>query len=179
MRDITASIESEYRRYKTLADKAIAQVSDADLTVAIGSESNPIGVISRHVGGNLASRFTDFLTSDGEKPWRQRDEEFEPAESSRASVLDEWERGWRVLFDTLASLTDAELTRTVTIRSERMPVHVALHRSLAHTASHVGQIVYVAKALRGADWATLSIPRGKSREFDRAAVAQQSADRKS
>jgi hypothetical protein len=168
MRDLTASIESEFRRYKAMADMAMGQVSDADLVVVVGVESNPIGVIVKHIGGNLTSRFTDFLKSDGEKTWRQRDGEFEIVGTSRAAVVDVWECGWRVLFETLASLSDADLTRTITIRSEPMPVYVALHRSLAHTASHVGQIVYVAKVLRGAGWATLSIPRGQSGEFNRA-----------
>lgn len=159
MRDFITSIESELRRYKELADKALVQVSDAQLTVAIGAESNPIAVVVKHVGGNLTSRFTDFLVNDGEKPWRERDREFELDDSSRDSILEPWERGWRVLFETLASLSDTDLTRVVTIRSEPMPVHAALHRSLAHTASHVGQIVYLARALRGAEWVTLSVPR--------------------
>lgn len=168
MRDVVASIESEYQRYKTMADKAMAQLGDADLLAATGEESNSIAVIVKHVGGNLASRFTDFLTTDGEKPWRARDEEFETAGATRADLLGGWERGWDVLFRTLASLTDADLTRQVTVRGEAMPVHAALHRSLAHTASHVGQIVYIAKAIRGAAWQTLSIPRGKSAEFNAA-----------
>lgn len=161
MRTFVQSIESEYARYKTMADKAIQQLSDDEIMLAPGADSNSVAVIVKHVGGNLASRFTDFLTTDGEKPWRQRDEEFETGSAARADVLGVWEKGWGVLFATLSSLTDADLAKTVTIRGEGMPVHVALHRSLAHTASHVGQIVYAAKAMRGAAWQTLSIPRRK------------------
>lgn len=168
MRDVVTSIEAEYHRYKTMADKAMAQLEDGDLMAASGEESNSIAVIVKHVGGNLASRFTDFLTTDGEKPWRARDEEFVAAGATRADLLAAWERGWGVLFGTLAALTDADLARPVAVRGEVMPAHAALHRSLAHTASHVGQIVYIAKAIRGAAWQTLSIARGKSAEFNAA-----------
>jgi hypothetical protein len=172
MRTFIQSIESEYARYKTMADKAIQQLSDDEVMLAPGADSNSVAVIVKHVGGNLASRFTDFLTTDGEKPWRQRDEEFETGSAARADVLAVWEKGWAVLFATLSSLTDADLTKTVTIRGEGMPAHVALHRSLAHTASHVGQIVYAAKAMRGGAWQTLSIPKGKSAEFNRAMTSK-------
>ena len=162
MRTLVESIEAAFCSYKTLADKAIAQVGDEALFWTPSEESNSIAVIAKHIGGNLASRFTDFLTSDGEKPWRQRDEEFEAGTATRQAVLAQWERGWSVLLATLASLTDADLTRGVTVRGEPLPVHGALHRSLAHTASHVGQIIYAAKASSGKDWATLSIPRRPS-----------------
>jgi Protein of unknown function (DUF1572) len=167
MRAFTESIESEYRRYKTMADKAVAQVRDDEFFANGSDASNSIAVIVRHVGGNLLSRFTDFLTSDGEKPWRQRDDEFEQEGQTRVELLEQWERGWGVLFSTLAALSDADLSRQITIRKEPLPVHAALHRSLAHTASHVGQIVYVAKGLRGADWSTLSIARGQSAQFNK------------
>jgi Protein of unknown function (DUF1572) len=172
MRNVIGSIESEYRRYMMMADKTMAQLTDDQLFIAHGSESNSVAVIVRHVGGNLRSRFTNFLAEDGEKAWRRRDEEFEAAGDTREQIMSEWEQGWAVLLNTLASLTDADLTRTVSIRLETMPVHAALHRSLAHTASHVGQIVYVAKALRGADWQTLSILRGKSAEANKATGAK-------
>lgn len=167
MRQMIVSIEREYHRYKSMADKALAQVSDEEFAAGLGAGSNEIGTIVKHVGGNLKSRFTDFLDSDGEKPWRQRDGEFELGDAPRAEVLVVWEQGWRTLFDALAALRDCDLTRMVTIRSEEMPVYAALHRSLAHTAAHVGQIVYVAKVLRGTAWVTLSIPRGRSAEFNR------------
>ena len=158
-RALVASLEREYRRYKGYAERAFEQVSDAKLKAPLGEGANSIAVLVWHVSGNLRSRFTDFLASDGEKPWRDRDSEFDDREASREEVLEKWEEGWSVLFATLAALTDADLAREVAIRGERMAVHDALHRSLAHTASHVGQIVLLAKALRGADWRTLTIPR--------------------
>jgi uncharacterized damage-inducible protein DinB len=158
-RAVISSIESEYRRYKTLGERALAQMADDQLVYAANEESNAATTIVWHISGNLESRFTDFLTTDGEKPWRKRDEEFDARRVTRAELLEKWERGWRVLTDALAALTDADLSRIVAIRSEQMPVHQALHRSLAHTSYHVGQIVYLAKSLQGESWTTLSIPR--------------------
>lgn len=162
MREIIGSVEAEYRRYKKLGEGAIAQVRDAELARPGPGGGSSITVIVWHVAGNLASRFTEFLTSDGEKPWRKRDEEFAAREVSRAEVLAKWEHGWRILFEALAALTDAHLHEHVTIRGERLAVHAALHRSLAHTASHVGQILYLAKSFRGDQWTSLSIPLGES-----------------
>ncbi len=157
MRDLIASIEAEYRRYKTLCESAMDQLADPQLAEATGP-GNSIVTIVWHVAGNLQSRFTDFLTSDGEKPWRNRDSEFLAREVSRKELQAKWEIGWRVLFAALSNLTDTDLGRSVTIRGEPHTVAQALHRSLAHASYHVGQIVYVAKALRGADWRYLSIP---------------------
>jgi len=162
MTTLIESIRAEYVRYKALADAAIAQVTDADLATGGPGHRNSISTICWHVSGNLQSRFTDFLTSDGEKPWRRRDEEFLPRTTTRADLLAKWNIGWSVLFDTLSGLSDDDLDGTVTIRGQAMRVHEALHRSLAHTAYHVGQIVYVAKMLRGPDWTFLSIPPGQS-----------------
>lgn len=162
MRDIIGSIEAEYRRYKTLAEGAIAQARDDELSAPGPGGGSSIAVVVWHVAGNLASRFTDFLTADGEKPWRRRDEEFVARQASRGEVVEKWERGWRILFDALAALTDAQLGQHVTIRGERLTVHRALHRSLAHTTYHVGQIVYLAKSFRGDAWNSLSIPLGQS-----------------
>jgi uncharacterized protein DUF1572 len=167
MRSILTSIEDEYRRYKALAEGAIAQVTDPDLTAQGPGDSNSIAVILAHVAGNLESRFTDFLTTDGEKPWRDRDREFVPGNETRQELLGKWERGWTVLFGSLTPLTDADLLRTVTIRREQLSVHDALHRSLAHTAYHVGQIVYIARVSRAGDWRWLSIPPGQSAEYNR------------
>jgi hypothetical protein len=167
MRAIIGSIEAEFRRAKTTAERAIAQLSDDQLHARGRPSDNSIAVILAHVAGNLASRFTDFKTSDGEKPWRRREEEFLPRTTSRAGLLGQWEGGWRILFGSLGQLDDADLSATVTIRGEAMPVHEALHRSLAHAASHVGQVVYLAKALRGPDWIYLTIPPGGSDEFNR------------
>ena len=160
-RTVVASIEGEYRRYKTLGENAVNQLPDAQLADAAGS-SNSIAIIVWHLAGNLTSRFTDFLTSDGEKPWRDRDSEFLARQVTRAELQAKWEDGWRVLFAALSALTDADLAKTVTIRGQPHTVAEALHRSLAHASYHVGQIVFVAKALRGADWRYLSIPPGRS-----------------
>jgi len=160
-RALVASMEGEYRRYKALGENAINQLPDAQLAEAAGS-SNSIATIVWHVAGNLTSRFTDFLTSDGEKPWRDRDSEFLARHVSRAELQAKWEEGWRVLFVALSALSDNDLAKAVTIRGQPHTVAEALHRSLAHTSYHVGQIVFVAKALRGADWRYLSIPPGQS-----------------
>ena len=160
------SIGSEYRRYKGLGEGAIAQLDDADFSKPAGG-GNSIAILVWHISGNLKSRFTDFLTSDGEKPWRARDEEFIDRSVTRAQLLETWEEGWRVLFAALATLQPDDLGRTVTIRTQPMAVHDALHRSLAHVSYHVGQIVYIAKALRGDKWKYMSIPPGKSEEFNR------------
>ncbi|HXH24349.1 MAG TPA: DUF1572 family protein [Vicinamibacterales bacterium] len=167
MRQIIESLEAEYRRYKALADAALAQVSDEELSAPGPNGSNSLAVLVRHIAGNLESRFTDFRTSDGEKPWRDRDDEFVPRRVTREECRERWERGWGALFSALASLTDADCGATITIRGTPLRVDEALHRSLAHTAYHVGQIVYLAKALRGSDWRCLSIPLGESRTYNR------------
>jgi hypothetical protein len=155
-----------FRRQKELAERALAQVSDAEFFRTIDPESNSLAVIVKHVGGNLRSRWTDFLTTDGEKPDRDRDGEFLVVEgTSRGSVMAEWDAGWRALFDTLASLRPADLVATVHVRAEPLTAVAAAHRSLAHIAQHVGQIVLLAKHFRSEHWNTLSIPRGQSRDW--------------
>jgi uncharacterized damage-inducible protein DinB len=163
---IVASIRAEYLRYKVLAEAAIGQLSESDLVVPGAGGGNSIATICWHLGGNLRSRFTDFLTTDGEKPWRKRDEEFQARNVSRAELLAHWERGWAVLLDTLSTLTDEDLARAVTIRGQSLRVSEALHRSLAHASYHVGQIVYVARGLRGEAWRFLSIPPGQSDQYN-------------
>jgi Protein of unknown function (DUF1572) len=168
MREILSSIEGEWRRYKVLAERALEQTRDEELTMITSVGSNSIAVIVTHIGGNLKSRFADFLTADGEKPWRDRDAEFEPrTDVTRQELLERWADGWRTLFTELEPLTDLDLKRTVTIRGEKFLVHETLLRLLAHTSYHVGQIVQLAKAFRGNDWNSLSIPRGKSQEYNR------------
>ncbi len=162
MRSIVSSIESEYRRYKLLAEAAIHQLDDAQLCENGNGSFNSIATLAWHVSGNLRSRFGDFLTSDGEKPWRDRDAEFAVRSVTKLDVLATWEEGWAVLFATLQGLNDADLARNVTIRGSALSVAEALHRSLAHIAYHVGQIVLMAKTMRGTDWQYLSIPPGKS-----------------
>jgi uncharacterized damage-inducible protein DinB len=168
MTSIIDSIRAEYLRYKALAEAAIEQLSEAQLSAQGPNGGNSIATICWHVSGNLQSRFTEFLTSDGEKPWRKREEEFEARTVTRSELLSKWEQGWKVLLGTLADLNDQQLQRTVTIRGQSLHVHEALHRSLAHLSYHVGQIVYVAKSLRGKDWKYLSIPPGKSDDYNRA-----------
>lgn len=161
--DLRQQLES----LKTLADGAIAQLSDEQLFQSIDAEANSVAVIMRHISGNLRSRFTEFLTSDGEKPDRNRDGEFEmPDGTTRETVMAGWESGFRTLLNALAALTPADLLTQVTIRREPHTVLRALQRAVGHIALHVGQIVFLAKHLRGASWRTLSIPRGQSEQFD-------------
>ena len=159
MREIVESLESEYRRYKGLAESTFEQVTAEQLTQAPAVESNSLAVIAWHISGNLKSRFTDFLTADGEKPWRDRESEFDERQVGPEELRRKWEEGWSVLFAALGELSDADLDKRVAIRGESLAVRAALHRSLAHTASHVGQIVLLGKMLRGAGWRSLSIPR--------------------
>ncbi len=144
----------------------MAQISDEQFFQTIDEESNPVAAIVKHIGGNLRSRWTEFLTSDGEKPDRYRDTEFEPENDTRSNLDQLWETGWSTLFATLDSLRPDDLGKVVRIRGEDHTVVKALNRSLAHTASHVGQIVFLAKHLRAGEWETLSIPRNKSADFN-------------
>jgi hypothetical protein len=159
---IIQSITAEFRRYKALGDSALAQLEDGDLAMPGPGGGNSATVLVWHIGGNLASRFTDFLASDGEKPWRQRDEEFARRTVARPDLLEKWNAGWNVLFSALDGLTDDHLRNTVAIRGQEFEVHDALHRALAHISYHVGQLVYLAKSIRGESWTCLSIPIGGS-----------------
>jgi len=159
-------IRRQFRGHKRMAEAAIAQLEDKDLFTAIDPESNSIAVLVNHVAGNARSRFTDFLTTDGEKPDRFRDREFElTSETTRATLLDCWERSWATVFSAIEGLKPEDVTRTVTIRQEPHTVLQALNRAVAHYAQHTGQIVFLAKHLRSAQWKTLSIPRGKSEDY--------------
>jgi hypothetical protein len=160
-REIVASVRAEFLRYKSLGDRAFEQIDEPDFSWKPEPESNSIAILIQHVGGNLLSRWTDFLGSDGEKPWRRRDEEFEETASHREELLERWEKGWGTLFTALDSMGEDTLARTIHIRGEPHTVLQALQRSLAHTAYHVGQIVYLAKAARGGEWRTLSMPKRK------------------
>jgi uncharacterized damage-inducible protein DinB len=166
MRDVVAAIELEFTRYRALAEGAMAQLDDEQICRRLGAAGSSIAIVVWHVSGNLASRFGDFLTTDGEKPWRVRDEEFAERQATRDEVLAKWHAGWAVLVDTLTGLTDADLPRTVVIRGQGLSVLQALTRSLAHVSYHVGQIVYVAKLLRGDGWTYLSIPPGGSAAYN-------------
>ena len=157
---------SIFRKQKALAEKALAQVTDDDLFATLDAEANSIAVIIKHMHGNMRSRWTDLLTSDGEKPDRARDDEFvAPNERSRAQVMEWWERGWRYVFDAIEPLSPQQMDATVTIRREAMSVTAAILRQIDHYGQHVGQIVLLAKHMRGAEWQSPSIPRGKSQEY--------------
>ncbi len=162
-----------FRNYRALGDGALAQAADADLHTLIDPDANSIAIVVKHVGGNLRSRFTDFLTSDGEKPDRDRDGEFEmPEHASREQVLALWNDGWRVALSAIESLTPADLERTVRIRREPFLVPEALNRSVTHTAYHVGQIVLLAKHFAGPKWKSLSIPKNQSRQHTQGTFKQ-------
>jgi hypothetical protein len=158
----------EFRQLKTLGDKALAQLGDQEFFTALDPESNSTAVIVKHMAGNMRSRWTDFLASDGEKPDRHRDDEFVVGpQTTRAEVMRWWEDGWRVTFGAIEPLGPGDLMRTVLIRHEPHTVVEAIARQLWHYGEHVGQIIFLAKHLRSGEWRTLSIPRGKSEEFNR------------
>jgi Protein of unknown function (DUF1572) len=158
--------ERQFRGHKRMAEGAMTQLRDQDFLVTLDPESNSVAILVKHLAGNMRSRFTDFLTSDGEKPDRFRDREFElsPA-TTRADVMKWWEEGWACVFAAIESLKPEDVMRTVTVRGQPHTVLQAVNRQIAHYAQHTGQIVFLAKHLRSNDWKTLSIPRGKSEEF--------------
>lgn len=162
-----AAIINAFEANKRLADRAVEQMSDDKLHVALDQNTNSIAIIMKHVAGNLASRWTDFLTTDGEKPGRNRDDEFVDSFSSRAELLECWERGWSCLLTTLKALKPEDCGKSVMIRGEPHSVPLALERSLGHTCYHIGQIVQVARAHAGEQWNTLTIPRGGSEQFNK------------
>lgn len=148
--------------YKNLSDKTFAQLSDNDFHFVPSDESNSIAIIIQHMHGNMLSRWTDFLTSDGEKTWRKRDAEFEDQNFTKEQLLDLWEAGWKCFLDMLNSLSNADLEKTVYIRTEQLSVIDAINRQLSHYPYHVGQIIYAAKILKNKNWQNLSVPKGKS-----------------
>jgi hypothetical protein len=155
-----------FKSNKGWADKAVVQLPDDKLHVALDPNTNCIAVIMKHVAGNLLSRWTDFLATDGEKPWRNRDDEFVDTFNTRDDLIAYWESGWQRLFDSLASLQAIDLGRPVTIRGEPHSVPLAIQRSLAHCGYHVGQIILIARILAGDNWTTITIPRGASAGFN-------------
>jgi uncharacterized damage-inducible protein DinB len=167
---VTDSI-SLFRYYKKLAEGAMAQAADEQLTAALDSEMNSIAIVAKHIAGNMRSRWTDFLDSDGEKPDRHRDTEFEAPPATRVELMAMWEDGWARLFAALEPLTDADLSRTVTIRGEAHSVMQAINRQLAHYAYHAGQIVMLAKHFQADQWRSLTVPRGKSGDFNQRVAA--------
>jgi uncharacterized damage-inducible protein DinB len=163
--------------YKKLGERAMAQCPDEGLFAMLDAESNSVATVVKHMAGNMRSRWTDFLTSDGEKPDRNRDSEFEDPPATRAELMEMWERGWKLLFDALEPLSDADLTRTITIRTEPHSVTQAINRQIAHYSYHVGQIVYLARHFAGDKWLSLTIPKRKSAEFNRQVAAGEKSQR--
>jgi hypothetical protein len=168
---------SLFRYYKNLGERAMAQVSDDQLLYAQDEESNSIAIIVKHLAGNMRSRWTDFLTTDGEKPTRNRDTEFEDPPRDRQQLMQAWEEGWACLFHALESMDDSQLGQRVLIRGEAHSVLQAVNRQLCHYAYHVGQIVVLAKQGRKGDWISLSVPRGKSADFNRRVQARELSQR--
>jgi hypothetical protein len=160
------SIIKRFDFYKNLGDKTFEQLNDADFHFQLNEENNSIAIIIQHLGNNLLSRWTDFLTTDGEKEWRNRDAEFERTNYSRQQLIELWEKGWSACLDSIHSLTEDDLQKTVYIRTEPHSVVDAINRSLSHASYHVGQIVIIAKYIKNDSWKTLSIPKNKSAEFN-------------
>jgi len=157
---------SLFAYYKKLGENAIAQCPDSGLLAPIDAQANSIATIVKHMAGNMRSRWTDFLTSDGEKPSRDRDAEFAEPPKNRTEILDLWDGGWKCLFTAFATLNDADLTKTVSIRGEEHSVMQAINRQIAHYSYHVGQIVFLAKHFAGTNWKSLTVPKNKSQEFN-------------
>lgn len=173
---LTDAIAS-FRNYKKLAEKAMEQISDEEFFRLIDEESNSIAIIVKHIAGNLKSRWTDFLTADGEKDFRNRDSEFVAENDTRESLMQFWEEGWQILFDNLEPLTPNDFEKTITIRSQPHTICEAINRQLTHYAYHVGQITFLAKHFRSAEWKTLSVPKNKSLEFN-AFMEENKSDRR-
>jgi hypothetical protein len=166
-----------FRHYKNLAERAMAQVTDEQLFTALDDEMNSIAIIVKHMAGNMRSRWTDFLTTDGEKPDRQRETEFEDPPARREALLAVWEAGWQSVFSALEPLSEADMQRTVTIRGEAHSVMQAVNRQIAHYSYHCGQIVFLAKHFKHDEWQSLSIPRRQSAGFNRRVLAGEASQR--
>lgn len=168
---------SLFRYYKKLAEGAMGQVTDAQLFEALDEEMNSIAIVAKHMAGNMRSRWTDFLTSDGEKPNRNRDSEFVEPATTRAELMQMWNEGWDRVFKALEPLSDSDLERKITIRGEPHSVIQAINRQIAHYAYHVGQIVFLAKHFKGGAWKSLSVPKNKSGEFNNKVLSGQASQR--
>jgi hypothetical protein len=166
--DFISSAEKLFRYYKGLGEKAIAQLNDAQVLAQPNEASNSIALIVHHLGGNMLSRWTDFLTTDGEKVWRNREAEFDQTYPDKKAMMDAWDKGWACLFNALTSLKPEDLSRIIYIRNEGQTVMEAIQRQLAHYPHHVGQIIFQAKVLKGAEFQSLSIPKGNSASYNQA-----------
>ncbi len=171
------SAKRQFRMYKQLGEKAMAQIADGELNWQANEDSNSVAAIVKHLWGNMLSRWTDFLTTDGEKPWRERDAEFETADVSRAQIMQWWEEGWQCLFNALDSITDADLDKVIYIRNEGDTVLSAINRQISHYSYHVGQIVYISKLRSTATWSSLSIPRNQSANYNAGKFAQKKQEK--
>jgi len=172
-----ANTKKLFLYYKGLGEKAIAQVEEKDINWKPNEASNSISLIVHHLSGNMLSRFTDFLTSDGEKPWRNREAEFEEGYASKAALMEAWEKGWNTLFSAIDNMTEADLEKIIYIRNEGQTAMDALQRQLAHYPHHIGQILYIAKMLKGNDWKSLSIPKGGSQGYNQQKFSDEKAIR--
>lgn len=164
--DYLESVKKQFEYYKILGEKTFAQLSDDELFWQYNDESNSIAILVKHVWGNMLSRWTDFLTTDGEKEWRKRDEEFDNDIANRAELLAKWNEGWTCLFNAINPLTENDLTQEIFIRNQGHTITEAINRQLAHYSYHVGQIVFIGKMLRNDKWTSLSIPKGSSKEYN-------------
>lgn len=162
MKEFLNAIKKQFESYKSLGDKAFEQLDEKDFFYKPNENSNSIAILVRHISGNLKSRYTDFLTTDGEKAWRNRDDEFEDYSGSKNQLIHLWEEGWTTLFDSMDQLKYEDLEKEITIRQQPIKVYDALIRSLAHAASHIGQIMYIGKIVKDERWKSLSIPKSKS-----------------
>lgn len=171
------SVNRLFRYYKSLGEKAMSQIGNASLFVPPNEDSNSVATIVKHLHGNMLSRWTDFMTTDGEKEWRQRDAEFENGLDDRKVVMQKWEEGWDCLLSAIDSLTEDDLQKTVYIRNEGHSVMDAINRQLAHYSYHIGQIIYAAKMLKDEKWESLSIPKNKSKEYNKQKFSEEKGDR--
>jgi len=165
-KEYLATVIRRVKYYKDLGEKAFEQLDEKDIHFRPNEESNSIAIIVQHMTGNMLSRFTNFLTEDGEKEWRQRDDEFEIHNYSKQQVIDLWEKGWKCFLDTLDSLTEDDLLKTIHIRKEALTVMDAINRQLAHYPYHIGQILFIGKIIKGKKWESLSIPKGNSKQYN-------------
>ncbi len=172
-----SSAKRQFTMYKQLAEKAIAQIDDAELHWQANEDSNSVVMIVKHMWGNMLSRWTDFLTTDGEKDWRNRDAEFENENISREAMMKLWEEGWQCLFNALESITDDDLERIIFIRNDGHTLLDAINRQISHYSYHVGQIVYISKLRIKTDWNSLSIPRNQSQQYNAKKFSQDKSER--
>jgi len=177
MKNILANIKKLFQYYKDLGEKAFGQIEDEHINTRPNKASNSIALIVHHLSGNMLSRFTDFLTTDGEKSWRNREAEFEDGYKSKAEMMEAWAKGWNKVFEAIDGLTEADLEKIVYIRNEGHTVIDALLRQLAHYPHHIGQILFIGKLIRGDDWKSLSIPKGHSAGFNAEKLQQEKSIR--